>query len=75
VVLIDLQIADGANRQVDRGVLRQQRKHVVEEAHAGGDLRPAFAVERQLKLDLGLGRAAFDSGSAWHGVFTLRSPA
>ena len=61
VVLIDVQIADGLDRQVEGRVLGQQRQHVVEEAHAGGDLRLAAAVERQFQFDVGFGRFALDA--------------
>ena len=37
VMLIDVQIALGLDRQIERRVLGQQREHVVEEADAGGD--------------------------------------
>ena len=52
VVLVDVQVALGANREVDRGVLGQQRQHVVEKADAGGDigLARAIQVERELNV-------------------------
>ena len=43
-----------------RGVLGQQRQHVVEEADAGRDLRRGRAVEIDLQADIGFGRLAFD---------------
>ena len=75
VVLVDLQVARGAHRQVDGRVPGQQREHVVEEADAGGDLRGAGAVEVQLDLDLGFGRLALDAGGAGHGQMILANRA
>ena len=66
VVLIDVQVAVGLDLQVDRGVLGQQREHVVEEADARGDLRAAAAVEIDFQADVGLRRLALDGGSAGH---------
>ena len=50
VVLVDVQVALGVDRQIDRRVLGQQRQHVVEEADAGGDLGLPDAVEVQFQL-------------------------
>ena len=67
VVLIDVQVALGADREVDHRVLRQQREHVVEEADAGGDVGLAGAVEIERERDLRLGGLAVDGGGAGHG--------
>ena len=41
---------------------RDEIQHVIEKADAGMVLEPAFAVERQGELDLGLGRPSIDYG-------------
>ena len=66
VVLIDVQVAAGLDRQIEGRVLGQQREHVVEEAHAGGDLAPAAAVEVRVPGDFGFRRLALDVGGAGH---------
>ena len=48
VVLIDVEIAGGLERQVEAAVTREQLEHVIEEADAGADVVPAAAVDDQL---------------------------
>ncbi len=64
MVLIDAQVALGLDRKIDRGVLGQQREHVVQEAHARADLGAACAVDLQRQLDLGLGRFALNASGS-----------
>ena len=45
VVIVDVQVALGAHRQVDQRMARELVEHVVEEADAGGDVGRAGAVE------------------------------
>ena len=52
VVLIDVEVAGGGDRQVERAVTREQLEHVVEEPDAGADVVAAAAVERQLEMNL-----------------------
>jgi hypothetical protein len=66
MMLIDVQIAFGVNREIERGVLRQQREHMVKEPDAGGEAALARAVEREFQMDLGLGSFAIDGRSARH---------
>ena len=47
VVLVDVEIALGAQAQVEAAVAREQLQHVVEKADAGPDVVSAAAVERQ----------------------------
>ena len=58
MVLIDVQIAFRLDRQVDRRVLGQQHKHVIEEPYAGGDGRFARAIEIDLERDVRFSRFA-----------------
>ena len=51
VVIVDLEVAPAFQGQIEAGVPGQRAEHVVEEADAGCDLRPAGAVEAQLDLD------------------------
>jgi hypothetical protein len=53
VVLIDMQIALGLDRQVDPRVARQKIEHVVEKADAGRNLVLALAIEINLHRNLG----------------------
>jgi hypothetical protein len=45
VVLVDVEVARGVQRQVEAAVPREQLEHVVEEADAGADVVAALAVE------------------------------
>ena len=45
VVAVDVQVALGLDLEVDQAVARDLVEHVVEERHAGGELRRAGAVE------------------------------
>ena len=66
VVVVDMQVALGLDREVDARMARQQVEHVVEEADAGRDRRRAGAVEIDLDLDVGLLGLALDRALA-HG--------
>ncbi len=62
VVEIDVQVALGAQRNVDQGVARQLLQHVVEKADAGFDVVGAGAVEIDGRRDLGFLGLAGDRG-------------
>ena len=64
VVLIDVEVAVGLQRQVEAAVPGEQLQHVVEEADAGGDVVAALAVDRQAAADVGLLRAAVERRAA-----------
>src|SRR5581483_9012083 len=64
VVLIDIEIALGVERQIERAVPREQLQHVIEEADAGADLIPAAAFNRQLQADLRFFGLALNYASA-----------
>jgi hypothetical protein len=68
VVVIDVQIALGLDRDVDARVARQQVEHVIEEADAGRHRRAAGPVEIDFDLDLGF------LGLALHGRFAHFEP-
>jgi len=59
---IDMQIAFGAQRQVDQAVARELLQHVIEEADAGRDVARTGAVEIDGAADLRLTRDALDAG-------------
>jgi hypothetical protein len=67
VVVVDVQIARGRDRQVDQGVARQLIEHVVEEAHAGLVGINPCPVEVYLDGNLGLRGFAGDLGAAHPG--------
>jgi len=60
VVVVDVQIALGLDRNVDARVARQEVEHVVEEADTGRDVRDTFAIEIDRDLDVGLLGGALD---------------
>ena len=64
VVLIDVEVAGGGDRQVERAVAREQLQHVVEEPDAGADVVAAATVERQFEMDLRLGGLPVDHRAA-----------
>ncbi len=66
VMLIDVQIAHGLQLQIDRRMFGEQRQHVIEEAHAGRDIRRARSVQLQFELDVGLGGFALNAGGSGH---------
>ena len=64
VVRVHLQVALGADAQVQQAVAGDLLEHVLEERQAGGELGAAGAVQRQFDLDARLARLALDAGSA-----------
>ncbi len=64
VVLVDMQVALGLQRDVDQRVPRELLDHVVEEADPGRDVIGAGAVEIDGRRDRGLLGAALDRGGA-----------
>ena len=60
VVVVDVQVALGLDRDVDARMARQQVEHVVEEADAGRDRRRAGAVEIDRDRDVGFLGVALD---------------
>ena len=70
VVIIDMEIALGLDRDVDERMAGQQVEHMIEEANAGRDVGHAGAVEIDRDLDLGLLGLALDGGLA-HGTLSL----
>src|SRR5579885_2587296 len=62
VMMIDVEVALGLDRDVNARMPRQQVEHMVEEADAGGNARPAGAVEIDGDLDRGLLGVALDGG-------------
>ena len=61
VVVVDVQVALGAQRDVDQAVARELLQHVVEKADAGRDVVLAGAVELDGGGDPGLLGVAFDA--------------
>src|SRR5262245_6855972 len=62
VVGVDVQVALRLDVEVEQAVARDLVEHVVEERHAGGELRLPGAVEVDRNPDLGFGRLAGDRG-------------
>ena len=73
VVMIDVQIALGLDRDVDARVARQQIEHVVEEADAGRNRRTALPVEIDFDLDVGFLGLALHGGFAHGEALNLRA--
>ena len=57
---VDMQVALGAQLQVEQRVAGQRREHVVEEADPGIDLGGAGPVEVQRQRDVGFSGGAGD---------------
>ena len=66
MVLVDMEVALGADAEVDQGVAGDLLQHVVEEADAGGDFSRAGAVEVDGDRNVGFLGLARDRGAA-HG--------
>ena len=64
VVVVDLQVAVTAHREVEQPVFGERLEHVVEEADAGVDGGVALAVDAEGHLDLRLRRLPRDGGSS-----------
>lgn len=67
VVIIDMQVAIGFDREVERAVLGEERQHVVKEPNARFDLALAAAVEVERDANLGFAGVALDRSGAGHG--------
>jgi hypothetical protein len=63
VVLIDIQIAGRAQRQVEAAVAREQFEHVVEEPDTRAHVVAAPAIDRQRSRDLRFRGATIEIGS------------
>src|SRR6266545_1814506 len=64
VVLIDIEVAGGPERQVEAAVAGEQLQHVVEEADAGVDLVAALALDAEGAVNAGFARVALDGGAS-----------
>ncbi len=64
MVEIDFDVALRPQLQVEERVLGEEGQHVVEERDAGGDLRPAAAVDVEPEVDVGFARDPVDPGAA-----------
>ncbi len=64
VVVVDVQVALGLDRDVDARVTAREIEHVVEEADAGRDVGDTLAVEIDRDLDVGLLGGALDRALA-----------
>ena len=71
VVVIDVQVALGLDREVDARMARQKLEHVVEEADSGRDRRNAGPVEIDRDLNVSLLGAALDRAFAHERNFRL----
>src|SRR5688572_28366645 len=63
VVLIDVQIACGANFEIERTVARHQLEHVIEKPDSGTDVVPPFALDAETHTNLRLARFSVDYGT------------
>src|SRR5262245_10731532 len=66
VVLVDVEIALGLQREIEAAVAREQLQHVIEEADAGADVVASLAVNGQPSLDLGLSCPPIERRAALH---------
>src|SRR5688572_19159924 len=61
MVLIHVEVAGGADLQIEPAVTGDQFQHVIEEADAGADVISPASVERQCKLNRRFLRRAIDN--------------
>jgi hypothetical protein len=66
VVLIDVEIAFGCERQIEGPVACNEIEHVVEKADPGRDARGTSSIEIQADADVRLVGLAMDCGGPWH---------
>jgi hypothetical protein len=66
VVGVDLDVAGGANREIEHAMARKSVEHVGQERDRGGHGMPAAAVEVKLEADLRLPGVSLDSSGARH---------
>ena len=64
VVLIDVEVAFGFDREIEGAVAGNEIEHVIEETDAGGDFGCAATVEIQAQFNLRLVGFAIDGGGA-----------
>ena len=62
MVVIHLGIPRAAHRQIKPAMAGKQRQHMIQEAAAGIDLRPARAIQIDGQRDIGFRRLAADFG-------------
>ena len=75
VVAIDVQIALGFDREIERAMAGDLIEHVIEKTDASGQMAGATAVEVHDHADLRLGGVAYDFCDALaHGSFATGSP-
>ena len=70
VVEVDVQVALRLHGQVEQAVAGERGQHVVEEADAGGNVRPSRPVERQGQADVGFRGCPLQACRAAHGRCT-----
>ena len=68
MVVVDMQVARGADLQVDQRMARDLVEHMIEKADAGLDIGDAGAVERDADGNFGLFGLARDRGAAHRSV-------
>jgi hypothetical protein len=64
MVMVDVQIALGLDRDVDARVPREQIEHMVEKANAGRDRRATRAIEIDFDLNVGFLGLSLDGALA-----------
>jgi hypothetical protein len=72
MVLIDVEISIGVERQIETAVLGEKLEHVIEKANAGRNLVPAPAFNDEPAADLRFFRVALDRGAS-HALTTVSS--
>ena len=66
VVLIDVEIAFGCERQVEGPMACNEIEHVIEKTDSGGDARGTSPIEIQTDVDVRLVGFTMDCGGPWH---------
>ena len=73
VVIVDMGVTSGADRQIKQTMASQLMEHVIEEGHAGAHLALATAIEADGHADLGFPGDAMDVSLPAH-VRSLFTP-
>src|SRR5207244_5109903 len=66
MVLIDVEIAPGLQRQVEAAVPREELQHVIEKADPGPDVVAPLSIDREAPFDVRLGRPAVERCGPLH---------
>lgn len=71
VMLIDVEVTCGFEREIERSVPCDKIEHVIEKSNSGGDARLAFAIKIETHADIRLVCLAVQRCNSWHLLFPV----